>query len=70
MQAQQSEVFGLEYEEQLDILTVKPWPIKSKRFPMGGDASLLVDNVFESLGNTRVSYNIRNIFAKTHLNKA
>ena len=38
LQAQQSEVFGLEYEDQLDILTVKAEPVKSKRFPGGVDA--------------------------------
>jgi short-subunit dehydrogenase len=49
-QAHSSYIFGLEYEDEMDILTVKGMPVKSKRNPYGVSAPELVDGVFQDLG--------------------
>ena len=48
---------NLWYENQeMDILTVKGMPIKSKKVPNGVDAGELVDGVLHDLGQERISY--------------
>ena len=49
-QAHSSAIFGLEYEEEMDILTVKGMPTKSTRNPRGVDAGELVEGVLSDLG--------------------
>ena len=56
LQAHTSYVFGLEVEEDMDVLTVKQMPVKSERNPLGVEASDVVEGVFQDLGQSRISY--------------
>ena len=56
LQAHTSYVFGLEVEEDMDVLTVKQMPVKSDRNPLGVEASDVVEGVFQDLGQSRISY--------------
>lgn len=50
MQAHTSYIFGLEVEDDMDVLTVKQMPVKSERNPKGVEASEIVEGVFADLG--------------------
>lgn len=50
-----SESIGYENQE-MDILTVKNMPTKSKRHPLGVDPAETVEGVLNDLGNERISY--------------
>ena len=56
MQAQTSFIFGLEVEDEMDVLTVKQMPAKTVRNPYGVDAAEIVEGVFHDLGQERISY--------------
>ena len=56
LQAHTSYVFGLEVEDQMDVLTVKQMPVRSERNPAGVEASDVVEGVFNDLGQQRISY--------------
>jgi hypothetical protein len=50
-----SESIGYENQE-MDVLTVKNMPSKSKRHPLGVNPAETVDGVFNDLGYERISY--------------
>lgn len=56
MQAHTSYIFGLEVEDEMDVLTVKQMPVKSERNPYGVDANDVVEGVMADLGQERISY--------------
>ena len=56
MQAQTSYIFGLEVEDDMDVLTVKQMPVKSERNPFGVEANDVVEGVMKDLGQERISY--------------
>ena len=56
MQAQTSYIFGLEVEDDMDVLTVKQMPVKSERNPYGVDAKDVVEGVMMDMGQERFSF--------------
>lgn len=56
MQAHTSFIFGLEVEEDMDVLTVKQLPVKSARNPYGVEAKDVVEGVLKDIGHERISY--------------
>ena len=50
LQAHTSYIFGLEVEDEMDVVTVKQLPVRSSRNPKGVEASDVVEGVFADLG--------------------